>query len=74
MTTHLPYTKLDSGLAVWKDKNDIIHWAVGDRMVPQDRGTFILWTDCGKHDVPANSAWYYTGETITCEECKYGQV
>ena len=50
-------------LMTWKG-----HEAVGDRIFHDNRDTFILWTKCGSHDIPANSAVY--GGEVTCEQCK----
>lgn len=48
------------------------HLCEGDRMINSDPGTFILWTRCGKHDVPADKG--HTGprapKDIECEECR----
>jgi hypothetical protein len=34
------------------------------------RGIFLLWTRCGKHDVPAGKAWERRPEDIvTCAAC-----
>jgi hypothetical protein len=46
------------------------HLCEGARMVDRDPGTFLLWTRCGKHDVPANAAWEKRAEDkIECAEC-----
>ena len=47
------------------------HLCEGDRIVTSNPNTFILWTRCGKHDVPANQG--YTGpsaeQEIKCPDC-----
>ena len=50
----------------WDDGN-VIHACEGDRMVPFDHGTFLVWTRCGL-DVPA-SAGYAGGELPNCPSC-----
>ena len=47
------------------------HLCEGDQMVPFDRGTFLLWTCCGRHDVPANAAQAGPNALshVTCPEC-----
>ena len=63
------------GVAVWRDgRLDCIHWAVGDQMVPRDSGTMLMWTACGKFDIPANAALrgkkWTDGRSVDCELCK----
>ena len=47
------------------------HLCEGDRIHERDPNTFLLWTRCGKHDVPANKG--YTGPKapgdVECPEC-----
>lgn len=47
------------------------HLCEGDQMVPFDRGTFILWTRCGKHDVPAGEGHIgpKAPDDVECEDC-----
>lgn len=53
--------------AVWKDKNGVTHRAVGADVVPY---TLLLWTACGKSDIPANGAWIQRAEDIVnCDGC-----
>lgn len=33
------------------------------------RGIFLLWTRCGKHDVPGNAAHTGGDDLIDCEPC-----
>lgn len=59
----------ENGIPIrWQDRFGVMHSAEGDRMVPFDRGTFILWTCCGQYDVPANAA-FASHDKITCPEC-----
>lgn len=56
--------------AVWTDKEGVTHRAVGEQMIPHDRDTFIMWTACGKKDVPANGSWMQRPkDKVTCAEC-----
>lgn len=67
---HIPRRELAIGQAVWTDSAGVTHWAIGERLVPKDRGTFCVWTGCGSADVPANSAWYKRPEdSVTCPNC-----
>ena len=63
--------ELRRGEACWTDKRDVTHWAVGDVMVSQHpRETMLVWTACGKHDVPANGAFYHEQDvTVDCPLC-----
>ena len=36
---------LPLGSAVW-DSNETVHWAIGERVVPHDRGTMMAWAAC----------------------------
>ena len=46
------------------------HLCEGDYLVPTDPDTFVLWTRCGKHDVPADAAWEMRPEEdVTCPIC-----
>lgn len=54
--------------AVWKDAAGIVHRAVGSYILPYIR---LLWTACGKKDIPADSAWLQnSGDDITCPDCQ----
>ena len=64
-----PLPRLEIGTAIWFGGGET-HWAVGDRMVSTDRNTFILWTACGRYDVPSNRATYVIHEDIVdCNLC-----
>ncbi len=56
-------------LAVWCDRHGVIHQAVGavvHRDIPR-----LMWTACGKMDIPANAAWLQRREDdVTCMPCK----
>ena len=60
---------IPKGKAVWKDEDGIMHWAVGD-IDTVHQGIRLLWTHCGKRDIPANKAWYKNPEDkVDCSEC-----
>lgn len=44
------------------------HLCEGANLVQSGR-EFCLWTKCGKHDVPANSAHEGRYREVTCVEC-----
>lgn len=59
-------------LTTHKDGMPIIwrgHACEGFQIIPSDVGTFILWTRCGKHDVPANAGHVGKFEDIHCSAC-----
>jgi hypothetical protein len=45
------------------------HLCEGAQMISFDPGTFIMWTRCGKHDVPANGSHVGSVSEVTCPEC-----
>ena len=46
------------------------HLYEGDYLVPTDPDTFVLWTRCGKHDVPADAPWEMRPEyEVMCPIC-----
>jgi hypothetical protein len=55
---------------LWND-GQCIHAAEGDRMVDQDKRTFLVWTLCEK-DVPANRSHKGDHSDTTCDECLAG--
>lgn len=52
----------------WQDKNGVMHAAEGEQLAPPDHRTFVLWTVCGKHDIPAGRG-FASYETVTCPCC-----
>lgn len=68
--TKFPDSSGNDRIAVWRSKNGTLHRAVGaDAGLPCER-IRLLWTACGKHDVPANAAWLQTIEDeIDCQGC-----
>lgn len=59
MTYHRTDIKYDDGAHV--------HACEGDRIVPSDPGTFLVWTVCGK-DVPADRG-FTGGKAVDCPTC-----
>lgn len=58
-------TRINGKTIFWRG-----HICEGDRIAASDAGTFLLWTRCLKHDVPANEAWEkQPDDRITCIEC-----
>ena len=67
---------LPLGSAVW-DSNGTVHWAVGERAVPHDRGTLMAWAACstsqpvlpphnpGYLDAPLDQVVVVRGQTRT---------
>lgn len=51
----------------WGSPDGVIHAVEGAR-IPNDQGELLLWTICGKHDVPANTGTR-SRETVTCPDC-----
>jgi len=45
------------------------HLCVGANLTPPSVDNFCLWTLCGEHDVPCNSANEGTIEEVTCVKC-----
>ena len=59
--------RVDLKEAAYTDKNEVIHWAVGDYVVPDNR---LMWTACGTLDIPDNGAYYVPEDyLITCDKC-----
>jgi hypothetical protein len=52
----------------WQDKTGVMHAAEGAELAPPDHRTFVLWTACGKHDVPAGKG-FASYERVTCAQC-----
>lgn len=50
---------------LWNDGTRV-HACEGDRMVDQDRGTFLVWTLC-ERDVPANKGHVGQHSDATCD-------
>ncbi len=73
--SHPKTGRYDFGMhpAVWCDKAGVLHRAVGaeiHRDIPR-----LLWTACGKKDVPANAAWLQRAEdNIDCPDCEAWEI
>lgn len=67
MTTkrHELTTRQNGNVIIWNG-----HLCEGDQMISSDRGTFILWTRCGKRDVPANKGYEGGEKDVTCDLCQ----
>lgn len=52
----------------WGSPDGLVHAVEGGQIVDADPGTFILWTVCGQHDIPAN-AGVKSRAQVTCAEC-----
>ena len=61
-------TKIKNMPLRWQYRLGVMHAVEGDRMVPFDPGTFILWTRRGQKDVPAN-AGFASHDEVTCPDC-----
>lgn len=72
---------LSFGQASWKSRDGTVHAAVGERTHERDPATFLVYTACGKHDVPANHAAtarlddgrLVAPEAINCAGCLGGE-
>ena len=61
-------TTFDGHKAVWTDRAGVMHLVEGDWIHP---GIRLLWTLCGKKDIPANAAWQQRREdVVTCPDCE----
>ena len=54
------------GPAVWRDKRGVVHRAFGAEV---HRGVRLMWTACGKHDIPANAAYLSDTNAVNCPDC-----
>ena len=53
--------------AIWQDAKGVTHRAVGAEV---HKGIRLMWTACGKADIPADAAWLERPEDIvTCHVC-----
>ena len=52
----------------WTDKNGVTHACEGDYIHREPLP--LIWTKCGKHDVPANCGYLADmNDKVTCEDC-----
>lgn len=63
-----PIREIDGVPLRWESPAGIIHAAEGDRIVAHDPATFILWTVCQMHDVPAGRG-FKSHAAVTCPNC-----
>lgn len=55
---------------VYVDKRGVTHFAVGSRVNLARDDFLLLWTACGRMDVPANGAWLKRPEDhVECLDC-----
>lgn len=54
---------------LYETKDGVIHFCEGDRMVPYDPDTFILWTACEIYDVPPNAGFVSRYVKPDCPDC-----
>lgn len=52
----------------WASPDGVMHAAEGNQLVPFDTRTFVLWTACGRHDVPSNQGMA-SYDPVTCPHC-----
>ena len=52
----------------WECPDELMHAAEGAQIIPGNRGTYIVWTVCGLHDVPAGKA-FRGDDKVTCPHC-----
>lgn len=57
-------TEINGSPIIWRG-----HLCEGERMVAGNHDTFILWTRCGEHDVPAGKASTGRFEDVHCSKC-----
>lgn len=57
-------TKKNGSEIVWQG-----HLCEGTQFIPDDKNTFCLWTRCGDHDVPANTAHQGDITEVHCTKC-----
>lgn len=60
-----PFRKLDDKPIRW-ERQGVMHACEGADV---HRGVRLIWTICGKHDVPANGA-FLSHEKVTCQACR----
>lgn len=52
---------------LYEDENKVLHECEGERIIPYDRDTYIVWTRC-LQDVPADKS-FKSEEEPTCGQC-----
>lgn len=62
------FTTVNDKPVVWRDQDGVMHACEGAWL---HRGIRLMWTRCGKRDVPAMAAWHpQAGDEVTCPECR----
>lgn len=60
-------TDIEGHCIVWSFRGGDLHLCEGAATHP---GITLLWTRCGKHDIPAGAAWLQRrDDVLTCEAC-----
>mgnify|MGYP003406344611 FL=1 len=55
---------------MWTDPNGVTHAAEGCYISPPGDRSLLLWTQCGQHDIPANTAFHPgSGDAVDCPKC-----
>ncbi len=61
------FTHIEDRAIVWSFREGPLHLCEGAEVHP---GIRLLWTRCGKHDVPAGSGWLQRrDDVIECAAC-----
>ena len=64
----MTFDSIDGRPIYWTDKNGITHACEGDYIHREPLP--LIWTKCGKHDVPANGGYLpATEDKVTCADC-----
>ena len=64
-------TQLDGKPVLWEDALGVFHAAEGCYVSPPRDLTLLLWTRCGQHDIPANTAFHpNVSDAVTCPYCQ----
>lgn len=72
MAENITRRKFSGDLCDHHDGRPIVwngHLCEGANLVAPVGRAFVLWTKCGKHDVPANAAYVGTRDDVVCSDC-----
>lgn len=59
------FGEIDGKTMRWASLSGHVHAVEGSEV---HRGIQLLWTQCGRHDVPGGKAWF-GADTVTCPHC-----
>lgn len=62
------FREIDGMPLRWGSPDGVVHAVEGGQIHSDNPDTRLLWTVCGKHDVPAN-AEVRSRLAITCSDC-----